>query len=290
MEGSLEFILRKNGNPLTKAAFVEIAHFVFNCEDKASALVEKVLSTCLGDLGGGRNESVGWQLYLEQAASLVFDVYAKNVDFKGILSDVVEMLLQNDNEEVVMKTLSWMNNSKSEYSSTAELRQALRRLICQNDWDGVCALALRVIPGVFGDDEQGFSLTECIRGYQGNQVMPVREGWIAVAGFAARTVFPLQFDADSRNTKTVRSIKKCCRRTSKCFLLPVSRHNPNLLDSQPYDPSKHSPQSSISRSKTPRLPQRSFPPSSPSFSSSQTTTPPFDGSRLKLRPRSLVST
>jgi hypothetical protein len=200
MEGSLEFVLCKNGNPLTKAAFVEIAHFLFNCEDKASALVEKVLTTCLGDLGGGRNESVGWQLYLEQAASLVLDVYTKNVDFKGIPSDVVEMLLQNDNEEVVMKTLSWMNNSKSECSSTAVLRQALRRLICQNKWDGVCALALRVIPGVFGDDEQGFSLAECIRGYQGNQVMPVREGWIAVAGFAARTVFPLQFDADSRNT------------------------------------------------------------------------------------------
>src|SRR5271170_5859070 len=94
MEGSLEFVLCRNGNPLTKAAFTEITHFLFNCEDKASALVEKVLTTCLGDLGGGRNESVGWQLYLEQAASLVLDVYAKNVEFKGMPSDIVEMLLQ----------------------------------------------------------------------------------------------------------------------------------------------------------------------------------------------------
>jgi hypothetical protein len=199
MERSLELVLWKNGNPLTKGAFVEIAHFLFNCEDRASALVENVLTTCIGDLGVGQKESIGWQLYLEQAASLVLDVHTKTVDFKCLPSNVVEMLLQNDNEEVVLKTLSWMDNSNFEYSSTPMLRQGLRNLGCQDKWDGVCALALRVIPRVLDDDEQEFSLTECIQGYQGNQVMPVREAWIAVAGFAARRVFPLEFDADFRN-------------------------------------------------------------------------------------------
>jgi hypothetical protein len=65
-------------------------------------------------------------------------------------------------------------------------------LVCQKRWDGVCALALRVIPGVLGYGQQEFSLGECIRGYQGNQAMPVREGWIVVAGIAARMVFSLQ--------------------------------------------------------------------------------------------------
>ena len=84
-----------------------------------------------------------------------------------------------------------MNDTKSTFISSPELRQMLRRLICQNKWDGVCALALRVIPGVLGDGQQVFTLGECIRGYQGNQVMPIREGWIVVAGIAARMVFSL---------------------------------------------------------------------------------------------------
>jgi len=188
MEGSLELVLCKNENPLTKAVFVDIAHFLFNCEDKATALVEEVLRVCLQDLQAGKNESVGWQLYLEQAAALVLGAYTKNV----VHSDVVELLLQNDNEEVVLKTLSWMNDTKSALVSSPKLRHTLHDLICQDKWDGVCALALRVIPGALGDGKQEFNLGECIRGYQRNQITPVREGWIAVAGFAACTVsFPL---------------------------------------------------------------------------------------------------
>lgn len=189
MEGSLELVLCKNGNPLTKAVFVDIAHFLFNYEDKATALVERVLKVCLEDLQAWNNEPVGWQFYLEQAAALVLDARTKNVDFDCMQSNIVETLLQNDNEEVVLKTLSWMNDTKSTFISSSELRRTLRRLICQNKWDGVCALALRVIPGVLGDGQPVFNLGECIRGYQGNQVMPVREGWIVVAGIAARMVF-----------------------------------------------------------------------------------------------------
>jgi len=200
MDRSLELILCKNGNPLTKAAFVDTARFLFNTEDKTSLLAEKVLKVCVDDLRAGKNASIGWPLYLEQAVALVLDAHAKDVDFDCIQSDVLEVLLQNDNEEVVLKTLLWMNDTKSAFVPTSKLRQTLRDLICQEKWDGVCALALRVIPGVLGNGEQEFDLGECIRGYHGNQVLPVREGWIAVAGFAARTVSLLYNDVDIRNT------------------------------------------------------------------------------------------
>ena len=199
MEGSLELVLRENGNPLTKAAFVEIAHFLLKYENKATALVERALILCLEDLQAGMNESVGWQLYLEQVASLVLDVREKNIDCESVPYDVLNMLLQNDNEEVVLKTLTWLSNTKSAESSTPILRQSLGRLIRQDKFDRVCALALRAIPKITCDNEQEFGVGDCVRGYKASQVMPVREGWIVLAGFTAHTVFSYLFDAEDRN-------------------------------------------------------------------------------------------
>ena len=103
MDGSLELVLCKNGNPLTKAAFIDIAHFLFNFDHKATTLVERVLKVCLEDLRARNNEPVGWQLYLEQAAALVLGARTKDADFVCMRSNVVETLLQNDNEEVVLR-------------------------------------------------------------------------------------------------------------------------------------------------------------------------------------------
>lgn len=185
MEGSLELVLRGNGNPLTKAAYLEIVRLL-DKEEKAEKLRDLVSTVCLEDLRSGSNSSVGWQLYLEQATSILLKTITE--DHKESAA-ILELLLQNENEEVVLKTLLWMN--KSDYPSD-NVKHMLYELVCQDKWDGVCALALRAMSSV--TDKSEISLEECIRGLERSGVLPVTEGWITVAGYAARTVSSLNSD------------------------------------------------------------------------------------------------
>ena len=134
--------------------------------------------------------SVGWQMYLEQATSLVLKTN------KGTEDDghMLESLLRNQNEEVVLKTLSWMNDSDIEYPH--RVRSALHDLVFQNKWDGVCGLALQAMSDL-SDEEMG--LVECLCGFERSDVMPVNEGWLRLAGSAARIVL-------SCNTKLIEGI------------------------------------------------------------------------------------
>ena len=71
MEKSFEMVLRENPNPLTKAAYLEIAQ-LFEKEEKGKQLKDLVLLACLEDLSRV-STSVGWQMYLEQATSIVLN-------------------------------------------------------------------------------------------------------------------------------------------------------------------------------------------------------------------------
>ena len=176
MEAAFDSVIRKNGNPLTKAAYLELVQ-LFDTEEKVQKLRELIYTVCLEDLRAGSKSFVGWQLYLQQATSIILTTIK---DDSGESTNIIEMLLRNDHEEVVLKTLSWMN--KSNYPA----RGVLYELICQDKWDGVCALALRVMSGV--KDKSEISLEECILGFEKSGVMPVTEGWITVAGYTARSV------------------------------------------------------------------------------------------------------
>src|SRR5437667_8674715 len=133
MEEKFEMILRANSNPSTKAAYLEIVQ-LFDKEEKATSLREMVYNVCVKDLRDGAN-SVGWQLYLKQATTIVLTTAAGREDIDHIL----EMLLQNDNEDVVLKALQWMNASHTKYPLVTRI---LHDLVSQVKWDGVCSLAL----------------------------------------------------------------------------------------------------------------------------------------------------
>jgi hypothetical protein len=182
MEATFDLVLKKNGNPLTKAAYIELVQ-LFDKEEKAQKLRELIYAVCLKNLRSRSNSSVGWQLYLQHATSIVLMTIK---DDNGESTEILEVLLRNDHEEVVLKTLSWM--SKSNYPAD-NVRGVLYELISQDKWDGVCALALRVMSGV--KDKSGIGLEECIRGFEESGVMPVSEGWITVAGYSARNVTSL---------------------------------------------------------------------------------------------------
>jgi hypothetical protein len=177
MEKSFEVVLRENPNPLTKSAYLEIVH-LFEKEEKAKRLSDLVLPSCRNDISRV-STSVGWQMYLEQATSIVLKT------IKGTEDDgyTLESLLQNKNEEVVLKTLSWMKDSDIEYPS--RVRMALHDLVFQNKWDGVCGLALQAMSSL--NDEE-MNLVECLCGFERSEVMPVNDGWLRLAGSAARMV------------------------------------------------------------------------------------------------------
>jgi len=188
MEKSFEMVLRENPNPLTKAAYLEIAQ-LFEKEERGKQLKDLVLLACLEDLSRV-STSVGWQMYLEQATTIVLKTIAGGEDDGHML----QLLLRNKNEEVLLKTLSWMNDSEMEYSR--RVRRALHDLVFQNKWDGVCALALQAMSGL--NDEE-MNLEECLCGFESSEVMPVNEGWLRLAGPAARIV-------SFRNTKLIEGI------------------------------------------------------------------------------------
>lgn len=162
--------MKENRNPLTKAAILEIVQLFDNVE-KATKLRELVYLVCNEDIQT-TGSIVGWQLYLEQATSIVLN--------NGNLT----FLLQNENEEVVIKTLKWMN--RTGISGDPKL---LYKLACQDKWEGVCALALQAM----SKENSEFTLEECICAFEKSGVMPVTEGWITLAGYVAKTVYHFQF-------------------------------------------------------------------------------------------------
>jgi hypothetical protein len=186
MKHSLNLVLKKNGNPLTKAAFVEVVHQVLNKEKKASELRSLVLSVCLHDLRGGQNMAVGWQMYLEQAACLMLDALetpAHPIDKTN--GEILELLLLNENDEVVLKTLLWINKFGKEYAFIGNVNCVLHNLVSRDNWDGVCAQALRAVSGAMGDNRAEIGLAKCIQECKKDHVVPVKEGWITMAGYAA---------------------------------------------------------------------------------------------------------
>ena len=177
MEKSFEMVLRENPNPLTKAAYLEIVQ-LFEEKENARQLRNLVLTVCRKDISRVTT-SVGWQMYLEQATSIVLNTITDREDDDHML----ELLLQNENEEVVLKTLSWMNDSEMEYPPG--VRRALHDLVFQKKWDGVCALALQAMSSL--NDEE-MNLEKCLCGLERSEVMPVNQGWLRLAGSAARIV------------------------------------------------------------------------------------------------------
>src|SRR5947207_2528057 len=144
MEKIFEMVLRENPNPLTKAAYLEILK-LFEKDEQVKQLRGLVLLACREDLSRA-STSVGWQMYLEQATLFVL----KAATTGGNFGEVLESLLRNKNEEVVLKTLSWMKESDIELPR--DVRPALYDLVFQNKWDGVCALALQSLSGLYDEE------------------------------------------------------------------------------------------------------------------------------------------
>lgn len=170
-------LLRENPNPLTKSAYLDIVD-LFEKEGNAKQLRDLILPTCRKDLSRV-STSVGWPMYLEQATSIVLKTIKGSEDDGHML----ELLLRNENEEVVLKTLSWMIDSEREYPHCN--KRALHDLVFQNKWDGVCGLALQAMSRLNNEE---MKLVECLRGFERGEVMPVNEGWLRLAGSAARIV------------------------------------------------------------------------------------------------------
>jgi hypothetical protein len=188
MMEKLDLVLCQNFNPLTKAAFVEVVQFLFKKDETAYLLVEMVLKMWFQDLRGG-TFPVGSQLYLQHGTSLFLDAYGVcKEDFGCTFNEIMELLLRNENEEVVLKTLSWLNETKTDVMSDLSIRKAVRNLINQQQWDGIGALALRAMSGVFDDGKDGIPLRECTFMCQRENVMPLKEAWIIMSGFAAKRV------------------------------------------------------------------------------------------------------
>lgn len=200
MMEKLSLGLCQNPNPLTKAAFLDVAQLLFRKNEHARCFVDSVVHTWLDDLRGGENPPMGWQLYLEQGTSLFLDgIRDWNDGLQSTPIDVLELLLKNENEEVVLKALSWLNESKNDILSNQGIRQALRGLIDQQRWDGVRALALRAMSGTVVAKEEGIPLKECLTAFQNDNVMPLREAWIVMSGSAAKKVKPLRWRIDFRS-------------------------------------------------------------------------------------------
>lgn len=202
MMKKLDLIMRQNSNPLTKAALVEVAQLLFGNNEKASRLVARVLQVWLDDLRGVENPPMGLQMYLEQGALLFLNGIGEWEDKLELTStDVLELLLRNENEEVVLRALSWLDESKNDIISSLSIRKALRSLIDQHRWNGVCAVALRVMSDTVTVKDEEIPLKECMVALQKDNVMPLREAWIVMSGSAAKQVYPSQRRIDSRNIR-----------------------------------------------------------------------------------------
>jgi hypothetical protein len=179
MTVSFDVGFQKNRNPLVKAVLLDIMRVIYR-DDKAKILRDRVMEMCLDDLHLEAKFTVGWQWYLEKAVEMVLET--------DVGENTLELLLRHSSEEVVMKALSWANDSGASSILSENIRDALWDLINQNKWDGVCSLSLRAMSNAV-DGETQVTLAHCLRGYQNSNHLRIKDGWIALAGYAARMVF-----------------------------------------------------------------------------------------------------
>jgi hypothetical protein len=163
---------------MTKMAYLAIIGEL-NGENTAISLRSKVVETCIQDLTHETETTIGWPSYLEKAAELVLETSAQE--------NTIVLLLRHSSEEVVMKTLTWINALPSEDIFTKTIRDAIWELIDQTKWDGACSLALQAMSNA-KDGETRVTLVRCIDGYRESYNLPIKDGWITIAGYAARMV------------------------------------------------------------------------------------------------------
>jgi hypothetical protein len=68
MEDCMDMVLVRNRNALTRAAYLEILDYMF---EKAGTFKRRVVSICLEDIRGPCASPIGWELYLQNATSVV---------------------------------------------------------------------------------------------------------------------------------------------------------------------------------------------------------------------------
>src|SRR5579859_4088577 len=143
VEQTMEMLLRGNPNPLTKGAFVEFMGGLLRKEEKAKEVREKTVRSCLEDIRTHQNSPVGAQMYLEQATTIILNNISSDTS-ELCFGTVLLTLFENENEEVLLKTLSWILESKAE-TLDMEVKRSLRKLAAQDKWDGVRALSLQTL-------------------------------------------------------------------------------------------------------------------------------------------------
>jgi hypothetical protein len=189
MKGVGEMVWGVGGNSMTRAAFVEIARYLGEKGVEDEDLRGMTLWRCVVSVRCPASLVIGWPMYLEQAALFLLGAMKKwPADVDVSAEEVMVLLLKNNFEEVPLKTLSWIIDPKTEIEMTSDVRRALRELVVQEKWDGVRAMALQAMSHAMNDDHDGLGLEECIRGFETGGVMPLKEGWITVCGYAARMV------------------------------------------------------------------------------------------------------
>jgi hypothetical protein len=177
------------GNSMTQAAFVEIVRYLGEKGVQEEELRLMTLRMCVVSVRCPASSLIGWPMYLEQAALFLLGAMKKwPADVDVSPEEVMVLLLKNNYEEVPIKTLSWINDSKTQIQMTSDVRRALLELVVQEKWDGVQAMALQAMSHALNNDHVGLGLEECIRGYETGGVMPLKEGWITVCGYSARMV------------------------------------------------------------------------------------------------------
>jgi hypothetical protein len=186
LEDYFDTILRKNSNPSTKAAFIEIAT-ILRREVKANELMKKVLQACLEDIRGGKVFPVGSDLYFERATTLLLDMiadwrYGSVESPEKILSD----LLRSENNEVILKALDFINEFKPEGMSS--IRGDLELLLSSNRSKRVRAWTLQSLSSIGANEKSGLSLKYCLDELEMATVLPLKEAWIIHCGYAAREV------------------------------------------------------------------------------------------------------
>lgn len=190
LEEILDMIMRDNTNPLTKAAYVEIVQYLLGKENSISPLMKHVFRICLNDIHANRISPVGSQLYLERATSLVLSCISNGKDPVDVLpEDVLEILIQNENEEVITQTVSWVMESGSNWTTIDKVRKALLQLLFRGKWDRIRALALQTISiEMCSEDFEDIFGVGSLHQIQKEDVRPVQEGKIVLAGHVTRLV------------------------------------------------------------------------------------------------------
>jgi hypothetical protein len=68
MENCMVMVLERNRNALTRAAYLEILDYMF---EEADTFKQRVVSICLEDIRGPCASPIGWELYLQNATSIM---------------------------------------------------------------------------------------------------------------------------------------------------------------------------------------------------------------------------